>query len=395
MKKIFFLIAALVVLFSGCAKKELTLTICVWDDYVDAKLVAEFERKYARTIGEQLSVKVVPFNGYSEALSLLKGGFDCDLICLTENMVRELRSHNLLQPIDHSLIVPLEAYQPWIIEAMADADYKCRFTVPYNYGAMGIAFNTAKLENVHVADMQSWSVLWNPKYTGAIQMKRSDYELMSVGLLYLNRDSLLEASDRCTYPPAYHKELTSTLYDYSPEKVNEVMAALREQRQYVMGYFDGTQNRLEFSLNRGGSIAIMWSCQAANVMDRNRNVEFIIPREGSVLFIDSWAIPAAATHRDAAYAFLRFMAQPDVARRNMMAKGLPSPIKAVSDAFLQELSHDNGFFAGKTPLWRRMYFDARFLSKETFKKCCSAKPYSPFHRYLDEQMATFWKEHDN
>jgi spermidine/putrescine-binding protein len=56
-----------------------------------------------------------------------------------------------------------------------------------------------------------------------------------------------------------------------------------------------------------------WSGQFAKVREEDPDLEYIVPREGGSLFVDSLAIPKSAPHPELAHAFIDFTMEPEIA----------------------------------------------------------------------------------
>ena len=59
-------------------------------------------------------------------------------------------------------------------------------------------------------------------------------------------------------------------------------------------------------------IGIVWSGEAALLWQEDRKFQYVLPREGAHMFLDSLAIPAGAPHKNAAEDFINYCLDPEV-----------------------------------------------------------------------------------
>ena len=64
------------------------------------------------------------------------------------------------------------------------------------------------------------------------------------------------------------------------------------------------------------AIGVIYSGEAIYTQQENSNLEYVIPKEGSNLWIDSWVIPKNAEHKENAEKFINFLCRPDIALMN-------------------------------------------------------------------------------
>jgi spermidine/putrescine transport system substrate-binding protein len=294
----------------------------------------------------------------------------------------------MVQPIDHSKIIPLTEYTPWLLGFGFDLNNA--FTVPYTYGTTGIAFNGAD-PNVDRADMNTWGVLWSSKYDQQIMMKDNNYELFYAALAYVESSHLLPLCDSGRHYTRAYRDTLRTLFsnDVSDTLKEKLHAALGRQKKIVMGYY-GDQGK-DLMAHGQATIAHLWSNEAVYAMDCNPNVEFMLPYEGSTFYVDNWVVPTNAQNVKAAHAFLKFISRPENAIRNMQHSGSPSAIASVMNSYKLQLANDTSRFAGKSDEWKQQYVDALFLSQDIMNRCT----YVQSNASLDEVMNEFWEQDFN
>ena len=138
----------------------------------------------------------------------------------------------------------------------------------------------------------SWSVLWDEKYKDNILMQDSVRDAFGVALKYLGYS------------------LNSTDLD----ELNEAKDLLTRQKPLVQAYvIDQVRDKM---IGNEAAIGVIYSGEAIYTQQENSNLEYVIPKEGSNLWIDSWVIPKNAEHKENAEKFINFLCRPDIALMN-------------------------------------------------------------------------------
>jgi spermidine/putrescine-binding protein len=355
----------LLLLAYGCTSYEKELHVYNWYSYIDTSIIPTFEQAYLQETGIPIKVHLSSYDTNEEMFKKLEDGSHYDLICPSDYIIQDLADNSLIQPLDHERIVPLDTYSPWLLSF--DYDRANTYSVPYLYGTVGLLYNTSQPDVTREA-MSTWEALWNPAFKQRIYIKYNIYDLYAITALYVKRRELVATSNGYTYPREFKETLRMVLDDRSTEMVGTISAALQQQKPLVKAYISGSEKD-EMVLNHG-AVYLVWSSEAGYCMDRNRALEYIVPKEGSYVYIDSWAIPTSARNVDAAYAFLKFLYQKENAKRCMMAVGAPTAVHAAMAEVQAELEADSlGMFNGLSDEWKAQYIDALCPSPETLRRC--------------------------
>ena len=137
--------------------------------------------------------------------------------------------------------------------------------------------------------IDSWAALWDERYRGRILMLDDPREAFMAALKL--RGHSLNTTD--------------------PRVLQEARDLLVRQRPLVRTY--NSTNYEDVLLSRDVWVAQGWSGQFAKAMEQDPDLVYVIPKEGSTLFIDNLAIPTSAAHPDLAHAFLDFAMEPEIA----------------------------------------------------------------------------------
>jgi spermidine/putrescine transport system substrate-binding protein len=211
-----------------------------------------------------------------------------DLIVLTNGwQTSQLIGNGWLTPLDHSLLPNFAAYAGAIAKN-PNYDPGNRFTIPWQSGFTGIAYNANRVDR----EITSIKDLWDPKFRGRVGMMSDNTDLGAAGLLYLGID------------PATSR----------PADWERAAGALRAQRGLVRGYYD---QRYIDALERGDTwISQAWS---GDIFQANASgypeLRFVVPEEGVMHWTDNMMIPMNARNPLSALAWINYYYQPWVAAR--------------------------------------------------------------------------------
>ena len=137
--------------------------------------------------------------------------------------------------------------------------------------------------------VDSWSILWDPKYTDSVLMQDSVRDAFSVALKI--KGYSLNTTD--------HNELI------------EARDLLIKQKPIVQAYVvDEAKDKMA---SGEAALGVVFSGVALLINAENPDLEFAVPKEGTNLWIDSMVIPKNAEHVDNAHKFIDFICRPDIA----------------------------------------------------------------------------------
>lgn len=302
MKKVFknFVTVVLLIAFAinlqSCAnnsganktEKKGELFLLNFGDYMSEEAIEIFENETGIIVHQDV------FEANEEVIPVIESGTKYDVICISDYCIERMLDRDLLQPIDKSKIPNINNINKGKLELLSACDPGNSYAVPYFCGSMGIFFNKTKLDEMQVAYPESWKDLFNPALKGELLMQSSVRDLYTVALKMngfsvnsTNKDEL----DKCTE-------------DFI------------KQKPYVQGYM--TDQIKEKMLSGEAAIAPLTSGDVQYVYIEGGSDEycFVVPKEGTQMFIDAWCIPKNAENVDAAHMFIDYMCREDVAKLN-------------------------------------------------------------------------------
>lgn len=254
-----------------------------WGEYIDPETISMFE--------EETGIKVVYDEFETNEIMYPKveaGATAYDVICPSDYMIQKMIDHDLLAEINFDNIPNITNIGQQYFDQSKEFDPENKYSVPYCFGTVGILYNKTMVDG----PIDSWSVLWDEKYADNILMQDSVRDAFMVSLK-LNNFSM------------------NTLDESELEIAKN---ALIDQKPLVQAYvIDQVRDKM---IGGEAAIGVIYSGEAIYTQRENADLEYVIPKEGTNVWIDSWVIPKNAPNKDNAEAFINFMCREDIALMN-------------------------------------------------------------------------------
>lgn len=285
-KNLFFLSLLFILTFlcAGCGKKY-DLYVYNWGEYMDEEVLALFEEETG------LKVCYAEFNTNEDMYPIIeKGSVKYDLVCPSDYMIQKMIENNLLAELNFENIPNISYIGEPYLESSKEFDPENKYSIPYCWGTVGILYNKTMVKE----PVDSWSILWDEEYKDNILMQDSVRDSFGITLKYLGYS------------------LNST----NETELNEARDLLIEQASngLVQAYvIDQVRDKM---IGEDAAIGVIYSGEAIYTQRENPNLEYVVPKEGSNIWIDSWVIPKNAKNKENAEKFLNFLCRPDIALMN-------------------------------------------------------------------------------
>ncbi|MBB4266394.1 polyamine ABC transporter substrate-binding protein [Roseospira visakhapatnamensis] len=291
------LAVALSIGVSGAAAAEGTLHFYNWSDYIGEDTIPAFEAE----TGIDVTYDVFDSNEVLEA-KLLAGSTGYDLVVPTGIfMERQVRA-GVFQPLDKDKIPNLANLNPQLMDYLAQLDPGNDHAVIYMWGTTGLGMNVDMVTERLGADapLDSYEILFNPEYLSkladcGVHVLDAPTELIPIALHYLDLDPNSESRD-----------------DFAA--VEQLIGPIRphitkfHSSEYVNALANG-----DICLALGWSGDVLQAADRAAEADNGVVVDYVIPKEGTLMWFDTLAVPADAPNPDAAHAMINYLLEPEVA----------------------------------------------------------------------------------
>ncbi len=320
----------------SAAPREKTLKIYNWADYLDSELLDEFVEWYREQTGEDISIVYQTFDLNEVALAKVdRAKADYDLVCPSDYIVERMLKRGLLLPIDKDFgSTPnyIDNVSPFIAEkfsVISTPAYNVEdYSVPYMWITAGLLYNPAAVTR---EEASSWGILWDARFKNRILMKDDSRHIYGIVRAYANREAIVAGAP-----------IAEIANDCSSEAISQVEKDLILVRQNIAGFEMDfgkelmTKGKADISVQYIGDA--YWARNEAATI--GVELDFVTPKEGSILCIDAWVIPKYAQNVKAASYFINFMCRPDNAARNMDCVGYSVAVAAPE---ILDLVRDDSF----------------------------------------------------
>ena len=278
----------LVVLFGYYSTKTTStgsLKVYNWGEYMDPQVLELFEKETG------ISVTYDEYETNESMYPIIaKGAADYDLICPSDYMIQKMSDEGLLEPINWSRIPNAKNIDDQYFEFARGYDENNTYSMPYLWGTVGILYNKKMVKG----PIDSWGVLWDTRYQDDILMQKSVRDAFGVALKYLGYS--LNTTDEAQLDEAKQKLLE--------QKHSGVVQA------YVV---DEVRDKM---IAGEAAMGVIYSGEALTCMEENEDLAYVIPKEGSNLWMDNFAIVKGAKNKENAEKFLNFLCSPEIMKMN-------------------------------------------------------------------------------
>ena len=282
------------------------LNIYAWAGEIPDSVVAAFEEETG------ISVTVDTFDSNETMISkLAAGNSGYDIVEPSQYAVQLLVGQDLVEPIDYDQVEGLENVQAKFIDPSFDPGNE--YALPWIWGTTGLLYNEACTGEA----LTSWDAMFDPAYAGKVYMLDNMLASYIVGLQ--STGSSATSTDEAEIDAATEK--------------------LIEQKPLLAGY--NSTNYYDLVASGDACMSLAWGgASVAGVVASNPDVKYVLPEEGGTLWVDSFSVAKGAPHSDAAYQWLNFVLQPEIAAMatndGSLATTNEAALKLITDAALLE-----------------------------------------------------------
>lgn len=287
-----------------------TISVFNWGDFIDSDLIDKFEKETGYKVIYQT------FDSNEGMIAKIEqGGTAFDITIPSEYAIQKMKDEDLLIPLDHSKIPNLKNIDSRFMNLPFDPGNE--YSIPYFWGTVGIVYNTKMLNGKKIT---GWNDLWDSDLKNEILLVDGAREVIGMGLNTLGYS--LNSKDKTQLIEA--KENLDTL-------IPNIKAIVGDEIKMLMA-------------NEEGSVGVVWSGDASEIMSKNENLDYVVPKEGSNLWFDNIVIPKSAKNIEGAYAFINFMLDPENAAQNTDYVGYSTPNKEALKLLDKDVREDERFY---------------------------------------------------
>ena len=319
MKKLLAIALMTAVLIGGCTSTSAdsqekkyegqTLKVFNWGEYIGEDVISNFEKEFGCKVIYEM------FDSNEMMYAKLQAGDPYDILVPSDYLIERLIKEDLLMEIDKSKIPNMDNLANAVL--MLDYDKDNTYSVPYFWGSVGLVYNRNNVPD-ELIEEQGYDILKNIDYKGRVYIYDSERDAFMVALKSLGYSMNTENEEEIEEAYEWLVELNSTM---NPAYVNDEV-------------IDNMINGLK-------DIAIVYSGDAAVVLDENEDMGFIMPKEGTNIWSDAMVIPKNAENSELAHEFMNYILSYEASLDNTEFVGYCSPNQEVLD----EMTSEDGLYS--------------------------------------------------
>ena len=260
-----------------------TLNVYNWGEYIDPEVITMFE--------QETGIKVIydEFEMNEEMYSKIEtGAVKYDVVCPSDYTIQRMIEADLLAKINYDNVPNIQYIGEDYLKSAESFDPDNKYAVPYTWGTLGILYNKTMVDE----PIDSWGAIFDEKYENNILMINSVRDAMGIALKYLGYS--LNSTDEA--------------------EIEEATNLLKEQKPLVQSYVvDQVRDKM---IGNNAAIGVIYSGEAIYTQRENPDLEYVVPKEGSNIWIDGWVIPKNSENKENAEKFINFLCRPDIALLN-------------------------------------------------------------------------------
>ena len=292
-----------------------------WGEYIDEDVISQFEEETGITVVYDL------FETNEEMYPVIEAGaVNYDVVCPSDYMIQKMRENDLLAELNFDNIPNIDQIDPAYMEMSQAFDPENKYSVPYCWGTVGILYNTKLLDELGVPAPTKWADLWDERLSGEILMQDSV------------RDAFMVALKKDGY----------SMNSESKDELEQTKQELIDQKPLVQAYvIDQVRDKM---IGGEAAVGVIYSGEMLYIQDEvaklglDYDLEYVIPEEGTNLWLDSWVIPKNAKNKENAEKWIDFMCRPEIAKANFEYITYPTPNKGAFELLDEEMQKNKAVF---------------------------------------------------
>ncbi len=273
-----------------------TLNLYNWTTYIDPDVIKQFEQKF------NAKVKYDTFESNESLYAKIKAGNPgYDIIVPSDYMVKIMVGDKLVETLNLTNIPNRKNLSARFQNLNYDPNNQ--HSIPYQWGTQGIGYNIKATGG----EIDSWAAMFDPKYKGRVAFL--DDMRATLGVIQVYKGFSLNSTNK--------------------DEINQAKEALIANRENILAFHPDTGQDL---LAQGQvDMVAEYSGDIFQLMEKNPDIRYAIPKEGTIFWTDNLVIPKGAPNKELAEQFINFILEPEVGAKNSNFIKYASPNQAAID----------------------------------------------------------------
>lgn len=290
MKILLFILTLIFCLPAGA--DEQVLNVYNWSGYMPDAVLKQFTKE----TGVKINYSTYDSNETMYAKLKANANIGYDVVVPSSYFIDRMRKQNMLCKIDKAKLSNFNNLNPALLNK--EYDPHNAYSIPYFWSSTGIVLNAKYFP---INSIHSWHDLWKPEYRDQLLLLDDTREVFSVALIVLG------------YSPN----------DTNPDHIKAAYLKLKELMPNVKIF--NAEGVKSIYIDEDITLGMGWNGDVYLANQENKSIQFVYPKEGYIISIDSMVIPIGARHVENAYKFINFVLRPDVAKKISLETGYASP----------------------------------------------------------------------
>jgi spermidine/putrescine transport system substrate-binding protein len=256
-----------------------SVNVTVWDGYTPKELPEKVKEK----LKFPLKIGIHDTNEMAMTKLTVKGDSGIDVAFVSGQYAQALNEQGLLEPIHPELIPNLSNLYPEATQLSYDKGNK--YSVPYTWGTTGICYRSDLVKTPPT----SWNDILSPP-------------------AWADKKVTMMTTERWLALPAL-KALGYSVNTDQDDQIAKVKEKLLAAKPHLLTYDDTTFGD---RLKSGEAIMVEAWDGWCPTTDEKQNIKFVVPKEGSDLWVDTMVIMKSSKNKEAAHAFINYILDPEI-----------------------------------------------------------------------------------
>lgn len=278
--------------------KQKSIAVLAWQNQLDKQFLLAFEQE----TGIHVHISYIDNNEDIVSKLSLTPDHGYDLVMPSDYYVPLLINMNLIKKIDKTRL----PFWPDLYPALLDHKFDPynEYSIPYFWGIIGLGINVDYFDGE--LPEATWGLLFDERLApNHIAVLDDMYVLISIAAHYLYGESKI----------------------VDETQIKEVKELLIKQKEWVIAY---TDLRIEYLLeSKACPVVMAMNADIVKIMRRNKNIQFLVPKEGGFISMDLFCIAQTSEKEDMVYEFLNYLYKPSILQQYVDKFEFFSPIKTV------------------------------------------------------------------
>lgn len=275
--------------------KQRVVNVYVWTEEIPAQLVHQFEKE----TGIKVNLSLYQSNEVMLAKLRTAQTAGYDVVMPSSYFIQRMHKLGLLEKLDKSKLPNLKNLDPEFLHPAFDKDLS--YSIPFLWGVTGINVNKKYYDPKTITQ---WSDFWEKRFKNQLILLDDPREVFSMALLKLG------------YSPN----------DNNPAHIKQAYEQLKALMPNIKVFSSDTV--MSIMIDEDARIGMMWNGDAYKTSLENEDLAFIFPKDGFVIWVDTFSIPSNAPHKKEAYEFINFMLRAESAKQTALIMKYPVTNKA-------------------------------------------------------------------